>query len=192
MHLKKMYTLLIILLLLIEGKKMFAQDFGIGLGLTLEHPQEINYERMSRNLKIHKVYLPITVISKIRAIPEIAYWNAKYSFEDDISKYSVLHLGLGIYYLIPIEKTNVYFGPRIAIIDIKNPSEDRPPHIITSKTDWIFGATMGAEYKILKNLSVGFEIQYNYYEINPWTDFGYEERTVQRALETVFVIAFHL
>ena len=64
--------------------------------------------------------------------------------------------------------------------------------VAVPKTDRIYGATLGAEYAFLENFSIGFEIQYNYYEINPWTDFGYEEVTLQRAVETVFVLAFHL
>ncbi len=192
MYFKKMCFFLFFLLLTIQQNKLFAQDFRIGLGVTIEHPPEIEYVRMQGRVKIYKVYLPITIRSKIRVIPEIAYWNAKYSFDDNSLKYSVLHAGIGIYYFIPIEKTNVYFGPRIAFIDIQNSPENASVNYSSSKTDKIYGGTLGAEYELLKNFTLGFEIQYNYYEINPWENRGNETVEIQRSIETVFVLAFHL
>lgn len=173
--------------------QLYAQNFNIGLGFTLEHPQDIQYERMSSTLKLQKLYIPVTLLSRIRIIPEFAYWNTEFKNSGyETFKYSVLHAGIGLYYLHSLRTTSIYTGPRIAIVNIKNPSENRPPNIITSKIDHTFGATFGAEYNLLKNISIGFEIQYNYYEINPWTDFGYEETTIKRAFETVFVFSFHI
>jgi len=173
--------------------QVFADNFNIGLGFSFEHPQDIRYERMSGTLKLQKLYIPVTLFSNIRIIPEIAYWDAKYmSTGYDTFKYSVFHTGVGIYYLHSIEMTNIYSGLRIASVNIKNPSENRPPNIITSKIDRTYGATLGAEYNLLKNFSVGFEVQYNYYEVHPWEDFRYEKTTVKRALETVFVLSFHI
>lgn len=171
----------------------YAQSFNIGLGFTLEHPQDIQYERMYGTLKLQKLYIPVTLFSKIRIIPEIAYWDAEYKYYDhETSKYSLLYTGVGFYYIHSFSKTNIYIGPRFVMIKIKNPSKNRPPHIITSKIDHTYGATFGAEYNIIKNFSIGFEVQYNYYEVNPWTDFGYEETTIKRAIETVFVFVFHI
>lgn len=192
MYFKKMYFLLLFFILPIQQNNIFAQDFSIGLGVTIEHPPEIEYIRLQGSVRIHKVYLPITVKSKFRVIPEIAYWNVKYSFGENSLKYSVLHAGIGIYYFIPLEKTNVYFGPRTAFIDIHNPPENTSTIYISSKRDKIFGGTLGAEYELLKNFTLGFEIQYNYYEINPWDNRGYETIEIKRSIESVFVIAFHL
>ncbi len=184
--------ILLILFLLISMTKIYSKDFGIGFGFTLEYPREIQYERNQGSINIQKVYIPITILNKIRIIPEIAYWDAEIDLDNESYKYSVLHIGTGLYYQVHLKSTDIYFGPRIAIVDIKNPSTNRPPNIITSKTDNTYGVTFGVENKIIKYFSIGFEVQYNYYEINPWTDFGYEEMTIERAIETVFVFAFHL
>jgi len=184
---------IMIVFLFVPQVELFADNFNIGLGFTIEHQQDIQYEPMSSILKLQKLYIPVTLISRIRIIPEIAYWDAKYKIPGyETFKYSVLHTGMGIYYLHSLEMTNIYSGLRFAIVKIKNPSENRPPHIITSKIDRTYGATFGAEYNLLKNFSIGFEVQYNYYEFNPWEDFGHEESTIKRAIETVFVLLFHI
>jgi len=180
-------------LLLFTGQQTsFARDFRFGLGVTIEHPREVEYARSQGRVELHKIYLPVTFKSAIRVIPEVAYWHVSFDFGDISSKYSVLHAGVGLYALIPIEKTNIYFGPRVAFMNFSNPPSDVPANVKNSKTDKIYGGTFGAEYALLTNFSLGFEIQYNHYEINPWGNRGYETVETQNALETVFVIAFHL
>jgi len=164
----------------------------IGIGFTIEQPRQVQYADMSNKIEVHKIYLPITLFSRFRAVPEIAYWNALYGVDDEEIKISVLHAGIGIYYLLPFNKTSIYFGPRAALIRFKNPEKIMPPSRIALKTDHVYGLTFGAEYNILKNVRIGFEIQYNHYEIKPWTDYGYEENDIQRGLETLFVFSFHL
>jgi len=189
---KTTFTFVTLLILSILRNNSFAQNFNAGLGFTFEYPQDIKYERMNGVLKLHKLYIPVTLFNKIRIIPEIAYWDFEYKLDDNSVKYSILHTGIGIYYLVPLDSTNIYIGPRISTLNIKNPSKNQPPNIITSKIDRTYGATFGAEYNLTKNLSLGFEIQYNYYEVKPWTNFGYEGTTIKRAIETIFVFVFHL
>jgi len=189
---RRITLILLILSLLIIQSNLFSQEIDVGLGLTLEYPQKIQYERNFGDINIYKFYLPITISNRIRILPEIAYWDLKHTYNKDTYKYSVFHYGIGLYYFIPFNSTSIYMGPRLAIVDVTNPSQYNSSNRITSKTDNTYGITFGAEHKIIKNFSIGFEVQYNYYEINPWTDYGNENVIEKRALETVFVFAFHI
>lgn len=67
----------------IQQSELSAQDFSIGIGFTLEHPHEINVAGgFPYGLRIHKVYFPIIVKSKFIAIPELAYWDLRFSKVD--------------------------------------------------------------------------------------------------------------
>lgn len=169
-----------------------ASTIDFGIGFTIEQPRQVQYADMSHKIEMNKVYLPITIFSRFRAVPEIAYWNALYGLDDEQIKISVLHMGIGMYYLVPFDQTSIYFGPRAALIRFQNPEKIMPPSRIALKTDNVYGLTFGAEYNILKSVRIGLEIQYNQYEMKPWTDYGHEENDIQRGLETCFVFSFHL
>lgn len=192
---KNLIFLLILFLSAVLNNNSFAKQFEFGIGFTLEHPRDVQYDFQS-SITLDKFYIPVTIDSSIRITTEFAYWEEKYDLKNwgtgtKEDRFSVFQAGLGFYYLIYFENTKIYFGPRYAIVEMKTPSTP-VLYEISEKTDRIYALTFGSEYAILEKLNIGFEIQYNYYEINPWTNYGDEKTSIQKALETVFVFTFHL
>ncbi len=85
----------------------------------------------------------------------------------------------------------MYFGPRLVAEQLNRPKDYPNPDIISSKTDHIYGLTLGAEHLFAEHFSIGFEVQYNYYEIKPLERSGYYGTRLRRVLESVFIVAFY-
>ena len=117
---------IIIFLLIFLNKNTCAKNFEVGIGFTLEHPYNAQFE-FQESISLHKFYMPVTIDSSIRLIPELAYWDEESDFGDlegyDDNKYSILQIGIGFYYLVYFDATKIYFGPRYAIINMKAPSK---------------------------------------------------------------------
>lgn len=187
----KKKALLSVLLLFLMTIPSFSRNIHFGLGIALEYDRDIAYSRFS-SIRLQKFYLPLTIGSSVRIIPEFGYWNGKYKFSTyNEEKFYVFHAGVGLYYLKSLDKTNLYFGPRWAQQRMKSPHSPNA-FMISKKTDHTYGLTLGAEYRLASNFSIGFEVQYNYYEIKPWENPDYYGNRIRRALESVFVIAFHI
>ena len=168
-----------------------AGNIRLGIGIPLEHERDITLSNYGSSIVLHKFTIPIVFYSTIRIIPEFGYWKVTHKYDSEKVKYSVFHYGFGLYYVKSFGNNRMYFGPRLVAEQLNRPKDYPNPDIISSKTDHIYGLTLGAEHLFVEHFSIGFEVQYNYYEINPLERSGYYGTRLRRVLESVFIVAFY-
>ena len=133
----------------------------LGISATLEKSSDIYTDRFHQQTDIgfSKILLPVIINSFIKIQPEIGYRSCNSNESVD---YRLWQFGIGVYYFFRYNAINFYSGPRYGFEKLKFPlysSENEMP-IQTYKN---FGITLGSEYFLSNNFSVGGELQINKY-----------------------------
>jgi len=113
-----------------------------------------------------KIYFPINT-SNLLIEPTLAYFDNKNDTESPQSfnsKNKTTQIGIGVFIKNAVVKnTFIYYGARVGYIKNEANSDFSGTQISTSKDDGYFIApTVGAEYRVIDNFSVGLDLSLNY------------------------------
>ncbi len=113
-----------------------------------------------------KIYFPIKTGS-ILIEPSLVYLKSKNESTDPFSFTSddeSIQIGIGVFSTDSLlEKTNIYYGARVGYIKTDITRTFSSPSISTDKSDGYFiSPTIGAEYYLTSNLSLGLDVSISY------------------------------
>ena len=122
------FTLSIFLQISVFSSLLFAQsdsldlDLRIGIGATIEKEYGVKFDRYSTpSVGVMKVYMPFFYKSKIKVVPEFAYWDYDVEYNDVKYSYALTHYGINLNYVFLYKPTIFYLGPRFAVDHIVLP-----------------------------------------------------------------------
>ena len=168
-------NLFFILIILFFSSLLFAQNdedipiIKFGISATLEKSSEVytdGYHRYT-DIGFSKIMFPVIIKSLIKIQPEFSYrsYNSKKSWD-----YRLWQFGLGIFYFVQYNDIHFYLGPRYGFEKLKSTlwsTEDEK----SISTFHNYGVTLGSEYFLSKNFSIGGEFRINKYIFNDAEEF---------------------
>jgi len=152
-----------------------AQDSGVrvGIGVSIDPPRlflSSGPSYYSNVVTPVNVSVPISA-THFRVEPDFGLYSYTYestmSGTSDENDASIIHVGLGAFYLIPSESpTRIYLGPRFGLNFVSTKSSttylSTPSSTEISETDITVGIAVGGEHMLSTQFSVGGEAQLNY------------------------------
>ena len=191
------FTLIILLQISIFSSLLLAQsdsldlDLRIGIGATIEKEYGVSLSRYDPpSVGIMKVYIPIFYKSKIKVVPEFGYWDYKVKYNDIKYSYAVTHYGINLNYIFLYNPAIFYVGPRFAVDHIVLPYYQFEDDFEESRNDYTYGLTLGGEYFLSNHFALGFDLQFNFFDIGEEIpDFPREEKV--KAIESVIYFCFY-
>lgn len=190
-------TLIILFQISVFSSLLLAQsdsldlDLRIGIGATIEKEYGVNLDRYSSpSVGIMKVYIPFFYKSKIKVVPEFGLWDYELSFDNNKYSYAITHYGINLNYILLYKPAIFYFGPRFAVDHVVMPFYRFDDDFEESKNDYTYGLTLGGEYFMSNHFTIGFDLQFNFFDIGEEIpDFPSQEKV--KALESVIYFCFY-
>ena len=123
------------------------------------------------------IYFPILLSPEYKLEPEFAFDSYKLTQENEYyydettkMRISSYRFGCGLFFLDEIEKLKIYYGLRFAMIKVRYFYES--PYFYESdmkRTDTRVSPTIGGEYFLSDNFSLGGEARVDFYSIGKWS-----------------------
>ncbi|MCK5740672.1 MAG: hypothetical protein KAH48_00530 [Chlorobi bacterium] len=130
-------------------------------------------------------HLPIHINKTFRIEPEFGFYSGTNDFTElrgykYVNSLSYYRVGIGGFYTLnTYPKTSMYIGPRICILFSNFERKRALPGMMTHSENILekavmFGASFGGEYVLTNYLSLGMELQLNYYNYYEQGEFKFD------------------
>ncbi len=137
---------------LLLSPSLAAADTGVGI---------------SFNGNSNVVYVPFDVSERLRIEPAFHYGRSKFGNSAG-GKAENMHLSVGVFSKTPISETmNLLMGARVGYLTSKNEVQ-----YTTKRDGYSLAPTLGFEYFISENISLGGEVAFQYVKTSEKTSFG--------------------
>jgi len=164
---KLIKTLILSLISVISISAVNANETSFGLGAAID--SEI------------KIYLPIKTTNYLIE-PSILIFTDNEKRTDDTSSqksdFNVKEFGVGIFKNTNVyDKTYIYYGARIGYIETESKNSFGSSTNTTKENGYFIAPTIGAEYRLTKNFSIGLDISFNYSDTDGTTTTDFNNST---------------
>lgn len=126
------------------------------------------------------IYLPVRISDQVRIEPFVRYHKDDYStkskeivefYESNKNNSEGFDVGVGVFNTIEIiENTSIYYGLRMSYSRSSSEYESKSEtysYVREEKlTGYNLSPTLGFEYSITENFTIGFEAEWNYYNLS--------------------------
>lgn len=163
---------LVAVVLLAGCSSVAMAEVDYGVGLSLQNSDGV-------------IHLPINISDTWRIEPSLRYVESERESAFSNSDTRYVELGVGVFKKkVVAEKVALLYGARVGYLESKYTySSDGDSS--SKENGYTIAPTLGVEYNIAENFSIGGEIALKYYDIDgSEDDFGDDEDTSEKYLST--------